>query len=133
MRFKLVGRTFKTFIGNVALEESFYRRIMHRAHKYALLYHVLRGAGQEPVLGEEDYGWASRLIEMQLNDAAELIDMCSGTDISKAVEVAESVIKKLQAANKPVTGRALVMGTRAINNVGLARLVLQILGVKEGR
>jgi hypothetical protein len=127
------SRIFKSSIGNVSLEESFYRRIMHRAHKYALIYHVLRGAGKDPNLGEEDYGWASRLIEMQLNDAAELIDLCSGTDISKAIDAAEAVINKLRLTNKPVTARAIVMGTRLINNVHLARMVLQILGVQENR
>jgi hypothetical protein len=128
---KMFARMFKQQIGSVSLEESFYRRIMHRAHKYALIYHIVRGAGKDEVLTEEDYGWAARLIEMQLNDAAELIDMCSGTDISKAIEAAEGVIKKLESANKPVTARAIVMGTRLITNVALARLVMQILGVSE--
>lgn len=128
---KMFTRIFKQQVGIVSLEESFYRRIMHRAHKYAVIYHIVRGAGQDEFLSEEDYGWAARLIEMQLNDAAELIDLCSGTDISRAVEAAESVIKKLEAAGKPVTARALVMGTRLITNVAMARLVMQVLGVRD--
>jgi hypothetical protein len=124
-------RMFKTLIGNVDLEESFYRRIMWRAHKYALIYHVLRGAAADEYLVEEDYGWASRLIEMQLSDAAEVLEMCNGTDIGKAIEAAEALVKKLRDAGKPITARAIVTGTRLIDSVGLARLVLQIIGVQE--
>lgn len=126
-------RTFKQNIGGIQLEESFYRRIMWRAHKYALVYHIIRGAANIETLSEEDYGWASRLIEMQLHDAAELIEMCGGTDIQKGIEAAEVVIKKLIDEGKPVTARALVQGTRQIKNVGMARLIFQILGISEAK
>lgn len=124
-------KMFKRLLGGVNLEESFYRRVMWRAHKYALIYHVVRGAASHKELTEEDYGWASRLIEMQLNDAAEVIEMSSGNDLSKAIEAADSIVKKLNEQAKPVTARALVQGSRLINNVSIARFILQILGVAE--
>jgi len=122
---------FEEASGKSKMEESFYRRVMWRAHKYATIYHIMRGEAKNPVISEEDYGWASRLIEMQLSDAADLIDMCSGTSISKAIEAGESVVKKLEEQGLPVTARNIVMRTRAINTVGLARLVLQIIGINE--
>lgn len=124
-------RMFKSLAKNIAIEESFYRRIMWRAHKYALIYHVLRGATADPVINAEDYGWAERLIELQLADTADLIDLCSKTDIGKAIDAAELLIKRLREQGKPVTARAIVSGTRFISNVGMARLVLTILNIQE--
>lgn len=125
---------FKEIIGNVDIEESFYRRIMWRAHKYAVIYHIIRGESKNPVISDEDYGWAARLIEMQMVDAAELIEMCSGSSISRAIDAAESVIKKLREKGKPVTPRNIVAGTRLIASVGMAKFVMECLGVEdEGR
>lgn len=125
----------RTFRDNAVdgLEESFYRRVMWRAHKYALIYHVVRGAAADEYLTEEDYGWAARLVELQLVDAAEIIQMCTKTDIGKAIDAADNLIKKLVAAGKPVTARAIVAGTRLINSVGMARMILNILSIDESR
>lgn len=116
-----------------AMDESFFRRAMWRAHKYALVYHIVRGAAADEYLNEEDYGWAARLVELQLSDAAEIIEMCTNTDIGKAIDAAEALVMKLRAAGKPVTARAIVTGTRLITSVQMARMVLGILGISETR
>ena len=125
------ARRFRSLAG-INVEESFYRRVMWRAHKYAMIYHILRGSAADPVLSKEDYGWAARLIELQLADTADLVALCSKTDIGKAVDAAETLVKRLREQGKPVTARAIVSGTRTINSVGMARMVLTILNIQEG-
>lgn len=125
-------RAFKTNAID-SMDESFFRRAMWRAHKYALVYHIIRGAAADEYLNEEDYGWASRLVELQLADAAEIIEMCTNTDIGKAIDAAEALVVKLRQQGKPVTARAIVSGTRLITTVQMARMVLGILGVAETR
>lgn len=122
-------RAFKEH-AHMDLDESFYRRVMWRAHKYALIYHIMRGAAADPVLTDEDYGWAARLTEIQLADAADVIQMCTKTDIGKAIDAADALVKKLREKGKPVTARAIVSGTRLISTVGMARMVLSILNVQ---
>lgn len=123
------NKMFKQYAGESSIDESFYRRILYRAHKYALVYHLIRGAGKNQHITDEDYGWAGRLIEWQLSDAAEVIDQCAGSELSKAVDAAERVIRKLQEAGKPVTPRALVSGTRLIQNAATAKFVMEVLGI----
>lgn len=124
-------KAFKRLAGGVGLDESFYRRVMWRAHKYALAYHVIRGAADDPHLTEEDYGWAARWIEIQLADTAELLEMCSRTDISRAIDTAEEIVRKLREKGEPVTARAIVSRTRLIPNAATARFVMDVLGVRD--
>lgn len=124
-------QSFKKLSGGLALDESFFRRVMWRAHKFALVYHVIRGLATNPNLNKEDYGWAARLIEMQLADAAEVLEMCSQSDISRAIDVAAEIVKRLQDAGEPVTARAIIAKTRLITSSGMARFVLSVLGVNE--
>lgn len=124
--------TFKKLSGGIGLDESFYRRVMWRAHKYAAIYHIIRGEVLNEVLTAEDYGWAARWIEIQLADTGELLEMCSKTDISRAIDAADEIIKGMRAKGELVTARAIVSKTRLINNVALARFILAVLCVKEG-
>ncbi len=124
-------KTFKRLAHGVALDESFYRRVMWRAHKFALIYHLVRGAGADQMLTEEDYGWAARWVEIQLSDTAELLEMCAKTDLSKAIDAAEDIIKRLRDRGLPVTARAIVSGTRLIPNAATARFVMDVLGVRD--
>ncbi|MHB1226878.1 MAG: DUF3987 domain-containing protein [Desulfurivibrionaceae bacterium] len=122
---------FKKLSGGLALDESFFRRVMWRGHKYALVYHVIRGLAADPVLSKEDYGWAARLLEMQLSDAAEVLEMCSQSDISRAIDAVEEIIQRLRAAGQPVTTRAVISKTRLITSAAMARFIFSILGVEE--
>ncbi len=124
-------RSFKHLSGGLRLDESFFRRVMWRAHKYALVYHIIRNASSDTLLTEEDYGWAARLIEMQLADAAEVLEMCAKSDISRAIDAADEIVRRLQTEGQPVTARAIVSRTRLITTSAMARFILGVLGVQE--
>lgn len=59
------------------ISKSFYRRIMFRAFKYALVYHVLLGKSNDTIDGE-DIGYSMSLIELHLENMAEFISMKEG-------------------------------------------------------
>ena len=124
-------RMFKHLAAGIGLDEFFYRRVMWRAYKYVLVYHIVRDAAVDLNLTEEDYGWAARWLEIQLSDTAEILEMCSKTDLSRAIDMAEEIVKKLRDKGEPVTARAIVSRTRLIPNVALARFVMDVLGVRD--
>ncbi|MDP2757211.1 MAG: hypothetical protein Q8O45_06330 [Desulfurivibrionaceae bacterium] len=128
---EVFAAAFKKLSGGLALDESFFRRIMWRGHKYALVYHVMRGLAADPVLTKEDYGWAARLLEMQLADAAEVLEMCSQSDISRAIDVVEEIVQRLRQAGQPITTRAVISKTRLITSASMARFIFSILGISE--
>lgn len=124
---ELFSKRFKDLAGD-DVEESYYRRVLWRAHKYALLYHIICGRGDNPNLDEADYGWAYRLIAMQLSDAGRLIQECSSSDIGKLVDKAENLQRKWHKSGKgEVTPRDLVLYVRGIRNVAEARFVLEVM------
>lgn len=122
-------RTFATFVKH-ELDESFYRRILWRAHKYALVYHIIRGKAADKFVDEEDYGWAARLITLQLADASEVLEMCAGSDIGKLIEQCETVADKLIAAKQPVTPRVLMQRVRGLTSASMARFVFDMMDAK---
>ena len=120
-------RTFRNLTGS-DIPESFYRRVLWKAHKYALLYHVLRNP-EEQIVDEEDYGWASRLIGLELSHAAEVLEKAGLSDLAYSLDAVESLVKRLKEKDEPVTVRAIVRGTRAVRNVAEARAFLDLLGI----
>jgi len=109
------------------IPESFMRRIMWRAHKYALLYHILRGRGTMQEIEAEDYGWAARILSLQLHDALTLLTEHGASDLEKTIRSAETLITKLKRENRPVNARILVSNIRAIKSIQEARTILQLL------
>lgn len=109
--------------GNV--EESFFRRIMYRAHKYALIYHIISG-NQSNEINEIDYAWAERLITLQLADACELIEMCSENEMQRTIIDVENFLR-----NHPekTSARDVVIGVKNVKNVQVARFIFDVLGV----
>lgn len=122
-------KCFKEMVNDADVDESFYRRILWRAHKFALIYHILRGHGADPIITGEDYGWASRVLSMQLSDAAEVLDMCGGSDLKKMLDQGQQAVERLTTNGKPVTARAIIRSCNSIKNAQSARLVLDLLGV----
>lgn len=118
---------FTSLAGDV--EESYFRRVLWRAHKYALLYHIICERGGEEVLTQTDYAWAHRLISMQLADAAKLISATSSSDLGKLVDKAEALRDKYAAQGKTITARALVQNVRGIRNAAEAKFVMDVLAV----
>ena len=120
-------RTFKNFSG-IDIPESFFRRVLWKSHKYALIYHVLRNPSEQ-MIDEEDYGWASRLIGIELSHASEVLEKSGLSDLAYALEAVEGVVKRLKEKKEPITVRAVVRGTRAVRNVAEARAFLDLLGI----
>ncbi len=122
--------TFRTLFTK-DLDKSFFRRVMWAAHKYALLYHILCGGGDEQHIGPEAYGWAARALLLHLNDLRELLFSSGLSPLQRVLQKAENLIKKLRAEKRPVTARALVTGIRDIRSVTEARNLLRILSEPE--
>jgi len=109
------------------LDESFYRRIMFRGIKFALLYHFLTGKAHRDEIDEQDMGWASRLVYLQLKDACQVLDRIGLNDFQRILQKAEQVKKRFEAEGKPLKVRDLISRVREIKNATQARLVMYFL------
>lgn len=112
---------------NEHVPESFYRRLMWRSAKYALIYHVLRGDTDQNLKGE-DFGWAARVISLHVQDAARLIGEHNLSGLEKVLQSAERVIAKVRdKEGRKATARDLVRGVSAIKTAGMAQQILSML------
>ncbi|MBI2240428.1 MAG: DUF3987 domain-containing protein [Magnetospirillum gryphiswaldense] len=102
---------------------SFFRRVMWRTFKYALVYHVLLGKDSK-VLDAQDVGWAMRVSEMHLADSRRLLERYNLTKLEALVVKAEALQAKL--GRRPST-RELISGVRGINNANMARFILELM------
>jgi hypothetical protein len=109
------------------LDESFYRRILWRGTRYALMYHILQKK-ESPEIDAVDMGWAARVIQMHLRDAATLLTEHHLPDLARILhrcaEVKEKVEKK---EGRPVKPRDLVQGVHGISRVNEAQAYLNML------
>lgn len=127
-----IRQFYKSFSDYVdeKIPESFYRRVLWKAHKYALIYHILNGNGADKEISESAYAWASRALSLHLHDAAVLIEKTGVCDIEKLIAKAEEVQKKMREQGKEFTARTLVQNVRGIKNVATAKFILEQLSVK---
>lgn len=124
-------KCFTDMTEGAEIDESFYRRVLWRSHKFALIYHILRGECANPIISAEDYGWAARIISMQLSDAAEVLDMCGGSNLKKMLDQATAAVIKLKEQNKPITARNIIRSCNAIENASSARFILDLLDIEH--
>ncbi|MBF0398635.1 MAG: DUF3987 domain-containing protein [Desulfobacterales bacterium] len=111
------------------IPESFYRRIMWKAHKYALIYHIIREDVSKD-LKAEDYGWAARALSLHIDDAAYLIGEHNLSPLERLIQAAEKIFRKSMIdTGKPPNPRDLISGIKAIKNASEAKAILEI--VKE--
>ncbi len=125
-------QTFRILF-NEEMDKSFYKRIIWTTHKYALLYHILTGHGDEEVVRASSYGWAARALTMHLCDLGELMETSTESPLQKLVMKGKHVISHLRATGRPVTARALVQNVRDIKSVGEARALLALLSEPEDK
>lgn len=102
---------------------SFFRRVMWRSFKYALVYHVLLGKA-DPLIDAEDVGWAVRVATLHLIDARRLLDGYRLTELETIVVKAEALQARL--GHRP-TKRELISGVRGISNGAMAAFVLEVM------
>jgi hypothetical protein len=113
---------------NDKIPESFFRRMIWRSTKYAMIYHVLRGDSSE-WLTAEDFGWAARVISLHVQDAIWLIGEHSIGDLEKVIVSTEKAIARLrQKHGRMPTMREIVQGVSAIKTVSQARQIVELLG-----
>lgn len=105
---------------------SFFRRILFRAVKYALIYHILLGK-RTPVLDKEDFGYAARVCALNLRDLRKLLDQFQLSEFQVLTDKAETYVRRKQAAGEKTTPSKLVAGVRGVGNAMNARALLDFL------
>lgn len=73
--------TMQYFMRNhdTGIQRGIIRRTVETAHKYALLYHILRGKGDIQEVSAEDYGWAARMVWLHISDIKRLMKQFNET------------------------------------------------------
>lgn len=122
--------SFRTLI-NAEIPESFYRRIMWKAHKFAVLYHIIRGAGRDEEITQEDYGWAARVLHLHLADTSEILAQTNFGDLEKLIQQCEKAVVKLRAAGTEVTPRTLLQRVKGLGTAHTARFIFDFMKLNE--
>lgn len=134
--YKVSGKGMDTFrsgfkeLYKVDIPDSFYRRVLFKSIKYALIYHVILKKDND-VLDETDLGWALRVCYLHLKDGKELLEEKDLSELEKVVRHAEELQKSFKKKGKPLTPRELVHYERRINSVPMARAVLEMANLKN--
>jgi len=109
---------------------SFFRRIMFRGVRYALLYHLLLNK-DGMTIDHQDMAWAGRLMGLHVKDAgALLLDTGDGTGSKfyQVLQKAEALRDKIaREEGRPITARDIVRNIWDIENAGQARGILSML------
>lgn len=113
------------------MPESYFRRSMFRAFRYAVLYHVILGKeGSE--IDAEDIGWGARVVSLHLADMGKVLGRddefrASSEVVAKATRLKE----RLDQQGKPFDPRAIQMGLREVKGADQARVVYETVMGKE--
>ncbi len=108
------------------LSEAYFRRILWRMLKLAVIYRVVLGkAGSE--VDVEDMRYAARATDLFLCDAAEVLRLTEASDLLRIVEKVEVWAEHRRAAGLSVTARDIVRGVRGITSTRLAKEILEVL------
>lgn len=116
---------------NADIPESFYRRILWKAHKYAVIYHIIRGEGKQSKITPEDYGWAARILHLHLADTAEILSKTNFGDLEKLLQSCENAVVKLKESGQKVTPRTLMQRVKGINNAPTAKFIFDFMKLSE--
>ena len=108
------------------LPESFYRRVLWRTFKLALIYHVLSATGKT-VVGKEAMAYAIRATERSIVDSAELLLRSKGGELGRAVESAQRAYDKASASGKAFSVRDLLRAVPRLQNSATARFVYDLI------
>lgn len=115
-------------LSNLKVPESFYRRIMFKGMKYALIYHIMLGKTNE-FIDAEDMGWAGRLCAIHLKDSSKLLEGHDKSDIQNLLDLTEKALERMKKNNVEITPRNLIRSVNRIKTVTEAKAILSILGV----
>lgn len=87
---------------------SFFRRLLQRAHKLALVYHIILGKAAIPEIDAIDVAWAMRLTELHLRDVGKAILAKAGDKATAALRT----ISQRAKDGKPITRGAIAQSVR---------------------
>ena len=108
-------------------DASFFRRVMWRAPRYALLYHVLLRK-RDAIIDSEDMEWGLRVAEVHLHDFRKVMDLFDMNQLATVIDNAEKVRKRIRLEEgREIAPWDLIAKVRNINNAGTARFVLDVL------
>lgn len=111
--------------GLIGIDASFSRRMMWRAQKYALLYHVITG-NQSNTITAEDMAFAAKLVALNLKDLRRLLDLYDAPDSNALIQkVAGFLRRKFNESGKKVSPRILVAGVRGVGKSKAAKELLE--------
>lgn len=112
---------------NEEIPMSFFRRIMFRGVRYALLYHILLGK-PGATIDAVDMGWAGRICGLHIHDAAWVIGEHGLPDLERLCKRAEELKQRiLKEEGRSVTARDVVRNIHGIRNTNEARAILQMI------
>ncbi|MCL4351634.1 MAG: YfjI family protein [Firmicutes bacterium] len=109
---------------------SFFRRIMFRGVRYAVLYHLLLRKDNF-MIDDQDMAWAGRLMGLHVKDAgALLLDTGDGTGSKffQLLQKTEALRDKIaHEEQRPITARDIVRNIWGVENANMARGILSML------
>lgn len=122
---------FRTSFGmlghNQEDNESFFRRAMFRAFKYAVIYHLILGKTSDTI-DAEDIGWGARLSNLHIEDMAKVLGRDDAfSQFNALVEKARKVKEKLDAEGKPITARVIQQKVWGVKTNEEAKAILEML------
>lgn len=126
---KAFEEAFRVLLGRANSADvplSYFRRILFRAVKYALIYHILLGK-PGTLLDKEDFGYAARVCALNLRDLRKLLDQFQLSEFQVLSDKAEAYVRRKQAAGEKTTPGKLVAGVRGVGNANNARALLDFL------
>lgn len=118
--FSLLARGMET-------NESYFRRAMFRAFRYAVLYHVILGKSND-IIDAEDVGWGARVSSLHLSDMGKILgEQKELSGVAEKVAKAQEVKKRFDAAGKPFTPRVIQQSVRGVASAEEARAIFALL------
>jgi len=121
-------KIYLTYSENATVPESFFRRVLWKIHKYALVYHLINFDTANDKLTDKDYFLAQRLIKRQLADAYLVIDGSSKGRLGKLLDKSEDWINRTVAAGKIPTARNLARNfSHDIKSINEAESIFKML------
>ncbi|MGD1327128.1 hypothetical protein ACNHE5_19850 [Pandoraea pnomenusa] len=107
--------------------ESYFRRAMFRAFRYAVLYHVILGKAGDTI-DDEDVGWGARVSSLHLSDMGKILgEQKELSGVAEKVAKAQEVKKRCEAAGKPFNPRAIQQGVRGVASADEARAIFDLI------
>lgn len=127
-------RSSFSFLYSQEIPESFFRRIMFKAFKYAMLYHIIL-LKETDHIDAEDIGWGARVCTLHLNDIDKLLSRnIDGQKNDSVYEKIKHVVGKAQKLNLKYKAEGTVMTYRMLQQgiaggltAEVAKLIMQML------